>query len=78
MYDDDAPNTTYGGHYMPFDMAANRLKSLKGRVWSEEDEVKDNWEYIQDFIGKLGHFPKDSDELDVLINYVLVKKQKFA
>ena len=50
----------------------------KSTELSEEDEVKDNWEYIQDFIGKLGHFPKDSDELDVLINYVLDKKQKFA
>ena len=46
--------------------------------WSKEDEVKDNWEYIQDFVKKLGHFPKDSDELDVLINYVLGKKQKFV
>lgn len=32
MYDDDTPNTTYGGHYMPFDTAANRLKSLKDRI----------------------------------------------
>lgn len=29
MYDDDTPNTTYGGHYMPFDKAANQLKSLR-------------------------------------------------
>lgn len=42
-------------------------------VWGKEDEVKDNWEYIQDFIENLGHFPKDSDELDILINYVLSK-----
>ena len=40
----------------------------------KEDEVKDDWEHIQDFIEKLGHFPKDSDELNVLINYVLNKK----
>ena len=47
-------------------------------TWSKENGVKDNWEYIQDFIGKLGHFPKDSDELDVLINYVLNEKQRSA
>ena len=58
--------------------AVKKLYEHKPTNWSKEDEVKDNWEYIQDFINKLGHFPKDSDELDVLINYVLSKKQKFT
>ena len=45
MYDEDAPNTTYGGYNLPFNKAAERLKSLKDRVipqskqeWSEEDK----------------------------------------
>lgn len=43
MYDEDEPNTTYGGYNLPFNKAAERLKSLKDRVqpkqeWSEEDE----------------------------------------
>ena len=45
MYDEDAPNTTYGGYNLPFNKAAERLKSLKDRVipqlkqeWSEEDD----------------------------------------
>ena len=53
MYDEDSPDITYGGHNLPFNKAAERLKLLKDRVvpqpkqeWSEEDE-----EYINDLIG---------------------------
>lgn len=58
--------------------AYNEVLSYLDTLEVKEDKVKDNWECIQDFIEKLGHFPKDCDELDVLINYVLSKKQKFA
>jgi hypothetical protein len=42
MYSEDSPLDCYAGHHMPFDKAANQLKSLKERVqpmqeWSEED-----------------------------------------
>lgn len=32
MYDEDKPNTTYGGYILPFNKAAERLKSLKQRI----------------------------------------------
>ena len=45
MYDEDAPNTTYGGYNLPFNKAAERLKYLKDRAipqpkheWGIEDE----------------------------------------
>ena len=50
--------------------------------WSEEDEKfgtkepRDNWEYIKEFCDKFGRIPKDMDELDVLVSYVIDKKQK--
>lgn len=39
-------------------------------------EPKDNWEYIKEFCNKFGRIPKDMDELDALVSYVIVKKQK--
>ncbi len=39
-------------------------------------EPKDNWEYIKEFCDKFGRIPKDMDELDELVSYVMVKKQK--
>ena len=41
------------------------------------DTIKDNWELIHEFVTKFGRIPKDEDELNVLIEYVL-KRQKFA
>ena len=38
---------------------------------------KDNWELIHEFVNKFGRIPKDEDELNVLIEYVL-KRQKPA
>ena len=39
MYDEDEPNTTYGGYNLPFNKAAERLKSLKQRhAWKPSDE----------------------------------------
>ena len=35
---------------------------------------KDNWEYITEFCNKFGRIPKDMDELDVLVSYVMDKK----
>lgn len=39
-------------------------------------EPRDNWEYIKEFCDKFGRMPKDMDELDELVSYVMVKKQK--
>lgn len=39
-------------------------------------EPRDNWEYIKEFCDKFGRIPKDMDELDVLVSYVMDKKQK--
>ena len=36
---------------------------------------KDNWELIHEFVNKFGRIPKDEDELNVLIEYVL-KRQR--
>lgn len=39
MYNPDEPNDTYAGHSMPFDKAAERLKSLRERyAWKPSDE----------------------------------------
>ena len=38
---------------------------------------KDNWEFIHEFVEKFGRMPKDEDELNILVKYVL-KKQKPA
>jgi len=39
MYDEDAPNTTYGGYNLPFNKAAERLKSLRPQNrWKPSDE----------------------------------------
>ena len=39
-------------------------------------ESRDNWEYIKEFCDKFGRMPKDMDELDVLVSYVMNKRQK--
>lgn len=39
-------------------------------------EPRDNWEYIKEFCDKFGRIPKDMDELDTLVSYVMNKKQK--
>lgn len=39
-------------------------------------EPRDNWEYIKEFCDKFGRMPKDMDELDELVSYVMVKKQR--
>lgn len=39
-------------------------------------EPRDNWEYIKEFCDKFGRMPKDIDELDALVSYVMDKKQK--
>ena len=39
MYDDSAPNDTYGGHNLPFNEAAKRLKSLRPQHhWKPSEE----------------------------------------
>ena len=38
---------------------------------------KDNWELIHEFVEKFGRIPKDEDELNTLVEYVL-KRQKSA
>ena len=37
MYNDATINTTYAGHYMPFDKAAKRLKSIKDRIQPKQE-----------------------------------------
>ena len=37
--------------------------------------TKDNWEFVHEFVEKFGRIPKDEDELNVLVEYVL-KRQK--
>lgn len=72
-----------------YDELIDWLKSLPERFnlqskqeWSEEDvkfgtrEPRDNWEYIKEFCDKFGRMPKDMDELDVLVSYVMDKKHK--
>lgn len=39
-------------------------------------EPRDNWEYVKEFCDKFGRMPKDMDELDVLVSYVMDKRQK--
>ena len=40
MYDEDTPNTTYGGYNLPFNKAAERLKSLRPQNrWKPSDEM---------------------------------------
>lgn len=36
---------------------------------------KDNWELVHEFVSKFGRVPKDEDELNVLVEYIL-KRQK--
>lgn len=37
----------------------------------ECDEIRDTWEYVQEFVEKFGKIPEDQDELVVCVNYVL-------
>jgi len=39
------------------------------------DLSRDNWEFIHEFVEKFGRIPKDEDELNALVEYVL-KRQK--
>ena len=47
-------------------MAQEELKELL-----ECDEIRDTWEYVQEFVEKFGKIPEDQDELVVCVNYVL-------
>lgn len=38
-------------------------------------KFRDNWEFVHEFVEKFGRIPKDEDELNVLVEYVL-KRQK--
>lgn len=37
---------------------------------------KDNWELVHEFVEKFGRIPKDEDELNVLVEYILKQKSK--
>lgn len=39
---------------------------------------KDNWEYVKEFCDKFGRIPKDMDELEVLVSYVISERQKWS
>jgi len=67
LYDEDSPDTTYGGYNLPFNKAAERLKSLRPQNrWKPSDEQtealdgicsyirnKADWEISQDTIHQL-------------------------
>jgi hypothetical protein len=42
-----------------------------------ENLPKDNWELVHEFVEKFGRIPKDEDELNALVEYIL-KRQKSA
>ena len=47
MYDEDAPDTTYGGYNLPFNKAAERLKSLKERyTWKPSEKQMKILQYL--------------------------------
>lgn len=48
------------------DMTKEELKEIL-----ECDEIRDTWEYVQEFVEKFGKIPEDQDELVVCVNYVL-------
>ena len=50
MYDPDEPNNTYAGYSMPFNKAAERLKSLKGEVQPKQELSKDDERVIDDAV----------------------------
>lgn len=39
---------------------------------------KDNWELVQEFVNKFGRIPKDEDELNALVKYVLKKQNPWS
>ncbi len=55
MYDEDAPNTTYGGYNLPFNKAAERLKSLKDRVQPKQEWKQENTDDLTDFENAMMH-----------------------
>lgn len=60
-----------------WDAEKKELKKIEqNQVIDYPDNLpKDNWELIQEFVNKFGRIPKDEDELNVLVEYVL-KRQK--
>ena len=64
------------GYY--WDAEHKELKMIEQtQVIDYSDSIKDNWELIHEFVTKFGRIPKDEDELNALIEYVL-KRQKFT
>jgi len=57
MYDEDAPNTTYGGYNLPFNKAAERLKSIKDRVQPKpmQEWKQENIEELTEFENAMMH-----------------------
>lgn len=61
-----------------WDAEHKELKMIEQtQVIDYSDTIKDNWELIHEFVTKFGRIPKDEDELNALIEYVL-KRQKFT
>ena len=60
-----------------FDFEKKELKKIEQeQVIDYLDNLpKDNWELVHEFVEKFGRIPKDEDELNVLVEYVL-KRQK--
>lgn len=45
--------------------------------WNEEEsDNKPTWELVREFIQKFGRMPKDEDELNSLVQYVIDNKNK--
>lgn len=55
MYSEDEPLTTYGGHNMPFDKAAERLKSIR-----HQKQWKPNGDQIDALYDMIRSFKKES------------------
>lgn len=60
-----------------FEAVFPELKELEDEKINSDSLPKDNWELIHEFVNKFGRIPKDEDELNVLIEYVL-RRQKPA
>ena len=71
------------GYSHPDDMSNHILECYVNRliVHDTVDNRKgprDNWEYIQDFCLGFGRLPKDMDELDALVSYVIDRRERDA
>lgn len=60
-----------------FDFEERKLKKIEPKqvIDYPNNLPKDNWELIHEFVEKLGRIPKEKDELDLLVEYVLKRRK---